>query len=130
MPTQGFFHQEAQLRIGLDILSEVAGRSSGTETYLKGFLNALVRINKGRHQFFCFVNSGNKNLYSFEDASFSQVTFPFSNVYRPLRVMTQLGLFPYYARKLSLDVVNFLGTTGAFGLPCATVQHVKTLHHI
>jgi glycosyltransferase involved in cell wall biosynthesis len=44
--------------------------------------------------------------------------------------MTQLGLFPYYARKLSLDVVNFLGTTGAFGLPCATVQHVKTLHHI
>lgn len=118
------------MRIGLDILSEIAGQSSGTETYLQGFLNALIRVNNGEHQFFCFVNSGNKALYRIQDRSFQQVCFPFSNTIRPLRVLSQLLLMPYYARRLRLDVVNFLGTTGAFFVGCATVQHVKTLHHL
>jgi len=118
------------VRIGLDILSEVAGRSSGTETYLQGFLHALKRVNCDKHEFFLFVNSGNEFLYRVEDPCFRQVHFPCSNNRRPLRVLSQLLLTPYYARKLKLDVVNFLGTTGAFFVGCATVQHAKTLHHL
>jgi len=116
----------ASVRIGLDILSEVAGRSSGTETYLKGFLKGLANVNNAQHEYFLFVNSGCEELYHPPD----QVHFPFSNRHRPLRVLTQLSLIPYHARRLSLDVVNFLGTTGAPFVGCASVQHIKTLHHL
>jgi glycosyltransferase involved in cell wall biosynthesis len=118
------------MRIGLDILSEVAGRSSGTETYLQGFLKGLAAVSDGQHEFFLFVNSGCERFYCPLDERFHLVHFPFSNRRRPLRVLTQLLLIPYYARKLNLDVVNFLGTTGAFLVGCACVQHVKTLHHL
>ena len=104
------------MRIGLDILSEVAGRSSGTETYLQGFFQALQRINEGRHQFFLFVNAGNREFYTIPDRYFTQVRFPFSSRRQFLRVLSQLSLIPFHARRLSLDVVNFLGTTGAFAL--------------
>src|SRR2546422_7327146 len=118
------------MRIGLDLLSELAGQSSGTETYLTGFLNALVAVNHGRHEFFLFVNSGNEDLYRINTSQFSQVHFPFSNTHRARRVLSQLALIPYQARRLKLDVVSFLGTTGAFGVGCATTQHIKSLHHV
>src|SRR5260370_17966681 len=118
------------MRIGLDMLSEVAGRSSGTETYLKGFLKGLASVNNAKHEFFLFVNSGSEEFYHPPDARFHQVHFRFSNRRRPLRVLTQLSLIPYHARKLDLDVVNFLGTTGAPFVGCASVQHMKTLHHL
>jgi len=118
------------MRIGLDILSEIAGRSSGTETYLQGFLKGLARVNDGSHEFFLFVNSACEDFYRIEGGAFTQVHFPFSNRVRPLRVLSQMLLIPYHARKLKLDLVNFLGTTGAFHVGCATVQHVKTLHHL
>ncbi len=112
------------------MLSEVAGRSSGTETYLKGFLKGLASVNNAKHEFFLFVNSGSEEFYHSPDARFHQVHFPFSNRRRPLRVLTQLSLIPYHARRLDLDVVNFLGTTGAPFIGCASVQHIKTLHHL
>ena len=118
------------MRIGLDILSEVAGRSSGTETYLQGFLKGLANVNNAQHEFFLFVNSGCEEFYRPPDERFHQVHFPFSNRRRPLRVLTQLSLIPYHARRLDLDVVNFLGTTGAPFVGCASVQHMKTLHHL
>ena len=118
------------MRIGLDILSEVAGLSSGTETYLRGFLGGLSRVADPGDEFFLFVNSGCAESYQPPDKRFRQVHFPFSNRRRPLRVATQLSLIPYNARRLNLDVVNFLGTTGAFFVSCARVQHMKTLHHI
>lgn len=118
------------MRIGLDILSEVAGRSSGTETYLQGFLKGLANVNNAQHEFFLFVNSGCEEFYRPLDGRFHQVHLPFSNRRRPLRVLTQLSLIPYHARRLNLDVVNFLGTTGAPFVGCASVQHIKTLHHL
>jgi glycosyltransferase involved in cell wall biosynthesis len=118
------------MRIGLDILSEIAGRSSGTETYLLGFLRALEQVGRGQHQIYLFVNSANDDFYKKVVPAFEYVRFPFSSRYRPLRALSQLSLVPFHARRLDLDVVNFLGTTGAFGVGCATVQHVKTLHHI
>jgi glycosyltransferase involved in cell wall biosynthesis len=119
-----------KVRIGLDILSEIAGESSGTETYLLGFLRALRGVSEGQHEFFLFVNTGNKAFYQEVVPGFKQVQFPFSSHCKPLRVLSQLSLIPFRARRLNLDVINFLGTTGAFGVGCATVQHVKTLHHI
>jgi glycosyltransferase involved in cell wall biosynthesis len=118
------------VRIGLDILSEVAGRSSGSETYLQGFLKGLASINNAEHNFFLFVNSGCEEFYHPPDERFHQVHFPFSNRRRPLRVLSQLSLIPYHSRRLKLDVVNFLGTTGAPFVGCASVQHIKTLHHL
>ena len=112
------------------MLSEVAGRSSGTETYLQGFLKGLASVDNAQHEFFLFVNSGCEEFYRPSDERFHQVHFPFSNRRRPLRVLTQLSLIPYHARRLNLDVVNFLGTTGAFFVGCACVQHIKTLHHL
>ena len=118
------------MRIGLDILSEVAGQSSGSETYLKGFLKGLASVNNAKHELFLFVNSGCEEFYQPPDERFHQVHFPFSNRRRPLRVLSQLSLIPYHVRRLKLDVVNFLGTTGAPFVGCASVQHIKTLHHL
>jgi len=118
------------MRIGIDILSEIAGQASGTETYLQGFLKALAEVDAFQDEIFLFVNSSNQDFYNVRRAGFRQVRFPFSAQHKPLRVLSQLILIPYYARRLELDVVNFLGTTGAFAVGCATVQHVKTLHHI
>ncbi len=118
------------MRIGLDLLSEVAGRSSGTETYLMGFLKALAAATADDSEVFLFVNSQNARLYEVQGTRFHHVRLPFSNRQPGLRVLSQLFLIPYHARSLGLDVVNFLGTTGAFFAGCATVQHVKTLHHL
>lgn len=119
------------MRIGLDFLSDSYETSSGTVTYLNGFMKALSSIDDGGNEYYLFVNSGNIKLFEhFKSPKFHVVHFPFSNKKRELRVLSQLCMVPYHARRLRLDAVDFFGTTGVGCLPCASVQHVKTLHHI
>jgi glycosyltransferase involved in cell wall biosynthesis len=61
--------------------------------------------------------------------NFHTIVFPFAGKNRVIRTILQYLLIPMYSRRLKLDAINFLGTTGAFFTGCATVQHVKTLHH-
>jgi glycosyltransferase involved in cell wall biosynthesis len=117
------------MRIGLDILYEKPEKSTGTLTYLQGFLKALEAACGAEDRLFLFANPQSIEFCKQYASNYHSIILPMSGMGRPSRTMIQLFLIPIYARILKLDVVNFLGTTGALLSPCATVQHVKTLHH-
>jgi glycosyltransferase involved in cell wall biosynthesis len=118
------------MRIGLDILYEEPERSSGTLTYLQGFLRAMEAECGAEDQIFLFANPRSIEFCRQYAPNFRTIIFPFAGMGRPVRTILQLLLIPLYSRILKLDVVNFLGTTGAPLTTCATVQHVKTFHHL
>ena len=117
------------MRIGLDISSVKVGQCTGIETYTRGFLGTLSGVNDSEHDYYAFTTANNLSL---ADPSFRRirfVTFPGNNQRRWLRVLMQQTLIPYHARRLGLDVVNFQNGIAALTLPCASVLHIKTLHH-
>jgi glycosyltransferase involved in cell wall biosynthesis len=117
------------MRIGLDILYEKPEKSTGTLTYLQGFLKALEAACGAADRLFLFANPRCIEFCREYAPNCHPIILPFTGMGRPARTLLQHLLIPLYARILKLDVVNFLGTTGAPLTGCATVQHVKTLHH-
>lgn len=111
------------------MLYEKPSQSTGTVTYLQGFLKALDTISCGRHKFFLFANPESYEFCKYHAPNYKTIIFPFSGKTRAIRTLMQFLLVPLYSRIYSLDVINFLGTTGSFCTGCASVQHVKTLHH-
>jgi glycosyltransferase involved in cell wall biosynthesis len=118
------------MRIGLDILYEEPEISSGTLTYLQGFLRAMEAECGAEDRLFLFANPRTVEFCKRYAPNYHTIIFPLAGMGRPVRTILQLLLIPLYARILKLDVINFLGTTGAPLTTCATVQHVKTLHHL
>jgi glycosyltransferase involved in cell wall biosynthesis len=117
------------MRIGLDILYEKPEKSTGTLTYLQGFLKALDTACGAEDRLFLFANPRSIDFCREFAPNYRTIILPFTGMGRPVRTLLQHLLIPLYARILKLDVINFLGTTGAPLTPCAAVQHVKTLHH-
>ena len=117
------------MKVGLDILAVRVGEAAGIETYTRAFLKTLDRANQGQHSYYVFTTRNNLDLRDPRFRHLDFVLFPGSNERRWLRVLMQQALIPYYALRLKLDVVNFQSNLASLLLPCASVLHIKTLHH-
>lgn len=117
------------MKIGLDISTVKTGSSTGVETYTQSFLKKLNALNQGRNRYYAFTTRNNLSLRDPSFRGIDFVLFPGNNERRWLRVFMQQLLIPYHSTRVGLDVVNFQNGIASLFLPCASVLHIKTLHH-
>ena len=77
------------MRIGLDILTIKVGQCTGIETYTRGFLGTLSRVNDSEHDYYAFTTANNLSLSDQSSRRIRFVTCPGNNERRWLRVLMQ-----------------------------------------
>ena len=118
------------MRIGLDISAVTVGKAAGIETYTRAFLKVLGRVGGGSGDtFYVFTTRNNGSLLDGLPGFIRPVWMPGSNERRWARVLMQQTVMPYMVRRLHLDVINFQANYASLWLSCASVVHIKTLHH-
>lgn len=118
------------MRIGIDLLAERAGRSTGGETVAYNVVRCMQSLNNGKHTFYLFINERSVGLYGRLVDDFSKtVTIPISGEHRGARVVSQQVSLPYYIHRLALDSIYCPSAVIPLLHPKGTVLHVQSLHH-
>ncbi len=114
------------MRIGLNLLFLVPKKVGGTETYARGLISSLQKIDKV-NQYFLFCNIENQNTFK-ETKNFKKVVLPVKASVKGLRLVLEQVLFPFFSRKYRLDVLHSLGYSGPFFIPCYSIVTIHDLN--
>jgi len=101
------------MRIGINTLFMVPGDVGGTEVYLRNTLLAMADLGTG-DSFVLFTNSENDLLLREELVDYPLVEFykiPCRASVRPIRILVEQFLLPFFARKYGVDVLWSPGYT-------------------
>jgi len=116
------------MRIGVNALYLIPGGVGGTETYLRGLLSALARIDT-QNQYFVFTNRETGPDLVPRNANFTMVPQPVRATVRPLRIAWEQTGLVWAARRQRLDVMLNPGFTAPFALGCPQVTVFHDLQH-
>ncbi len=92
------------MRIGINSLFLVPNKHGGTEHYVRNLLESLSQIDR-ENQYFIFTNSENAGTFNIAQDNFSEVKCGFSARYKPLRVLWEQTILPFYVSRYKLDVL-------------------------
>lgn len=116
-----------EFRIGLNLLFLRPGRIGGGETYARGLLQGLLRLNLP-HQFFVFLNAEAYPTFAEFDATpnFKRVLcqVPLSAWWRHVWEQTRFGNL---CRSYQLDLLHSLGNVAPRSVPCTAAV---TMHDL
>jgi glycosyltransferase involved in cell wall biosynthesis len=112
------------MRIGLNLLYLLPGRSGGTETYAAGLINSLAEIDQ-ENEYFVFLNEESCAWPLPELANFNRVVCPIFATSRMRRYFYEQVVFPRMTRKFRLDLLHSLGYVAPLMIDCPSV--VSTL---
>ncbi|MCI5190042.1 MAG: glycosyltransferase, partial [Candidatus Electrothrix sp. AS4_5] len=102
------------MRIGINTLFLVPGDVGGTEVYLRRALIAMAALVKEQDTLVLFTNKENDSLLRTDLAEYKEVEFyrlPCQAAVRPLRILVEQFLLPFFARKAAVDVLWSPGYT-------------------
>lgn len=114
------------MRIGINLLYLFPRAVGGTETYARGLIEGLKKIDR-KNQYFLFCNEECAPTFS-ESSNFKVVKLPVRAANRVKRSLFELFWFPYYLRKYKIDVVHSLGYSSPIFSPCPTVVNIYDLN--
>jgi glycosyltransferase involved in cell wall biosynthesis len=112
------------VRIGVNALYLIPGGVGGTETYLRGLLQALAEIDQ-ENRYYVFTNRETGADVAPTRPNIEILQQPVRAVVRPARIVWEQAALPLQATRLRLDVLLNPGFTAplAAGCPQATVFH-------
>ena len=119
------------MRIGINTLFLVPGDVGGTEIYLRRNLLAMV-VDNPQDVFVLFTTVDNQGLFRDELTAFTNVEYvglPFRAASRPLRVICEQLLLPWYAWKNKVAVLWSPGYTAPALCSCPQVVTVHDLQY-
>jgi glycosyltransferase involved in cell wall biosynthesis len=116
-----------KVRIGINLLFLRPGRIGGGETYARGLLDALVRLNPP-HDFFVFLNSEAYPTFAELDASsnFKRIHCDAPST-AALRHLWEQMRFRNLCRTYQLDILHSLGNVTPLSVPCLTAVTIHDL---
>lgn len=115
------------MRIGLNLLYLIPGRSGGTETYGRGLMRALADADAA-NEYFVFLNREAHAVPVPAAANFHRVDCAVPAVYRSLRYAWEQAILPRQLRRLGIDVVHSLGYVMPLYPPCAGIVTLPDLN--
>jgi len=115
------------VRIGLNLLYLLPGRSGGTETYGRSLVHALATVDQA-HEYFVFFNRESAGVPLPPAPNFHRVDCGVPAVYRSLRYGWEQVVLPQQVRRLGLDLVHSLGYVMPLSSPCASVVTIPDLN--
>jgi glycosyltransferase involved in cell wall biosynthesis len=115
------------VRIGLNLLYLLPGRSGGTETYGRSLLHALSAADRD-NEYFVFFNREAAGVPFPSAPNFHRVDCPVPAVHRSLRYAWEQGILPRQLRTRRIDVVHSLGYVMPLRSPCASIVTIPDLN--
>lgn len=119
------------MRIGVNTLFLVPGDVGGTETYLRKNLQAMV-VGNPQETFVLFVSRDNetvlrKDLLGARNVEY--VRLPLRSTHRPLRIIFEQVVLPWYVGRHKVDVLWSPGYTAPVISPCPQVVTIHDLQY-
>jgi len=114
------------MRIGLNLLYLIPNKVGGTETYARGLINALLKVDK-KNDYYLFCNKENANTFTTK-SNFHVVVVPIHATNRFIRILSEQLLLPIYALIYRLDLLHSLGYTTPILVPCRSIVTIHDLN--
>jgi len=115
------------MRIGLNLLYLLPGRSGGTETYGRSLLYALSAADH-ENEYFVFFNREAAGVPFPSTPNFHRVDCPVTAVHRSLRYGWEQLILPRQLQTLRIDLVHSPGYVMPLRSPCASIVTIPDLN--
>ncbi|MFB3897365.1 MAG: glycosyltransferase family 4 protein [bacterium] len=116
------------MRIGINTLFLVPGQVGGTETYLRGLIDGLSKIDN-HNEYILFTNRENHDSIKVTASNFSKVQCKFYARNRLYRVFWEQTLFPRLIKKKQIDILHSPGYVSPIKVECKTVVTIPDMQY-
>jgi len=115
--------------IGINALYLLPGKVGGSETYLRNLVKGLAAIDR-ENEYVIFINRETQGEIYAPAPSFRIVVCPFRASNRPLRILWEQVVLPWYVKRHKIDVLLSAGMTAPILCPAVSVLMLFDLQHI
>jgi glycosyltransferase involved in cell wall biosynthesis len=112
------------MRVGINALYMLPGRVGGTETYLRGLLYGLSRVDS-ENEYVLFTNRENHGALHVPADGFRKVLCDVAAERKVLRIAFEQAILPWYVKRYGIEVLHSPGYVLPLGARCA---HAVTIH--
>lgn len=114
------------MRIGINTLFLIPDKVGGTETYARELIKSLEKIRDPKDTYYLLCNLENRYLFK-NNQGVKVITLPVKASLRPLRLVAEQLLLPFYTALLKIKVILSLGYTSPW---FSTAKSVVTIHDL
>lgn len=114
------------MRIGINLLFLIPNKVGGTETYTRGMIESLEKYDR-KNNYILFCNQENYKTFA-SSHHMSKVRLPVASRYKPLRLIFEQVIFPFYLLKHKVDLLHSFGYVGPFITPCKSIVNIFDLN--
>ena len=115
--------------IGINALYLLPGKVGGSETYLRNLIKGLAAIDR-ENEYVIFINRETQDKIDAPAPSFCTVVCPFRASNRPLRILWEQCVLPWYVKRHKIDILLSAGMTAPILCPAVSVLMLFDLQHI
>lgn len=115
--------------IGINALYLLPGKVGGSETYLRNLVKGLAAIDR-ENEYVIFINRETQGEIEAPAPSFRIVVCPFRASNRPLRILWEQSVLPWYVKRHRINVLLSAGMTAPILCPAVSVLMLFDLQHI
>ena len=116
------------MRVALNLLYLIPGQVGGTETYARGLVRGLARVDQG-NEYVLLLNRESKGLEFSEARNFNRVVLGVNATSRPRRYAWEQLYLPWVLLRRKVDIVHSLGYVGPLLTSCPTVLTIPDLNY-
>lgn len=115
------------MNIAVNTLAITPSRS-GAKTYLGNLVQHLAKLDRG-NTYFLFVSPLNEAMFEGLGKNFRKILIPLHSDNRPLRVLYEQLVIPYYIRKYNIDILFSPANMAVLFPGCKQVTTIHDLHY-
>lgn len=115
------------MKVGFNLLFLLPEKVGGTETYSRGMIESLEKLDK-ENEFFIFCNRENFQSFKFKSKNFQKVFSPVKASIRFLRILWEQAVLPIQAWFKKIDVLVSLGYVCPLFISCKSIVVIYDLN--
>lgn len=116
------------MRIGINTLFLIPGKVGGTETYLRGLIHGLSKIDS-ENEYILFTNQENHTTFEITGRNFQKILCQMPARLKWFRVFWEQIILPKYMKKNGIAVLHSPGYVSPVNVACATVVTIPDMQY-
>lgn len=121
--------RSSYVKIGINALYLLPGKVGGSETYIRGLVRSLLKIDKD-NTYVIFINRESMGIFPESDPRVKIILCPIEATNRPVRILWEQFILPFQVRRHKVEVLLSAGMTSPFFCPVPSVLVIYDLQHI
>ncbi len=117
------------MRIGINTLFLIPGKVGGSETYLRGLIYGLSKVDK-ENEYILFTNQENHETFEIKEANFSKQLCRVHARTRIFRIFYEQIILPWQIKNSRIDVLHSPGYVSPIKAKCAEVVTIHDMQYV